>query len=29
MVTDLNTSHGKMFDFVSHPLLGLNVIKIV
>ena len=29
MTSDLNMSHGKLFDFVSFPLFGLTlVIKI-
>ena len=26
MVSDLNMSHGKMFDFVSFPLFGFTLI---
>ena len=26
MMSDLNMSHGKMFDFVSFPLLGFTLV---
>ena len=26
MVSNLNMSHGKMFDFVSFPLLGFTLV---